>query len=75
MYKKSLEIDEELGRKEGMASNFGDLGLLHAERGDLDTASSYWTKCLKLAREMGAAPLVQWVKSFFTHYGLDIPID
>ena len=75
MYKKSLEIDEELGRRQGMASNFGDLGNLNAARGDLDTATSYWTKSLTLAREMGAAPLVQQVESFFTDHDLSIPKD
>ncbi|MDR4482880.1 MAG: tetratricopeptide repeat protein [Nitrospirales bacterium] len=39
MYGKALAIEEEaLGRKEGMASDYGNLGILYRTRGKLDRA-------------------------------------
>ena len=53
MHKKALALDEALGRKEGMARAYGNLGLVYATRGGLADACSYWNKALNLYREVG----------------------
>ena len=50
---KSLEIEKELGRKEGMASQYGNLGLIYRTRGDLEEAEEYHLKSLALHEELG----------------------
>ena len=37
-YKKALALNQELGRKEGMANQYGNLGTVYSARGDLDGA-------------------------------------
>ena len=53
MHRKSLEIDEALGRKEGMASAYGNLGILYAIRGELDRAEEMYRKSLELNEALG----------------------
>ncbi len=36
MLRKALEIDEKLGRLEGMANQYGNLGVIYQARGDLE---------------------------------------
>ena len=55
MYRKSLGLDEALGRKVGIASGYGDLGNLYRTRGEFDRAEEMFRKSLKLFREIGAA--------------------
>ena len=38
MVRQSLEMEEKLGRLEGMASQYGNLGVIYRTRGDLDEA-------------------------------------
>ncbi len=52
-YGKALKLDEELGRKEGMAANYGNLGNVYRIKGDLDKALEYYEKALKLDEELG----------------------
>ena len=52
MYQKSLAINEALGCKEGMASDFGNLGNLYQTRGELDRAEEMYQKSLVLFREI-----------------------
>ena len=40
LYRKALEIDEEIGCREGMAKRYGTLGEISQMRGDLDRAES-----------------------------------
>ena len=53
MYKKSLAIEEKLGRLEGMASDYGNLGILLKTRGDLDGAEEMYKKSLEIAEKSG----------------------
>jgi tetratricopeptide (TPR) repeat protein len=48
-----LKINEELGRKEGMASDYGNLGNVYKIRGDLDKATEYCERSLKINEELG----------------------
>jgi tetratricopeptide (TPR) repeat protein len=41
---KSLDINESLGRSEGMASDYGNLGLVYETRGELDKAEEMFDK-------------------------------
>jgi tetratricopeptide (TPR) repeat protein len=53
MYRKGLALDEALGRKAGMASDYGNLGILYRTRGDLDRAEEMYRKSLALDEELG----------------------
>ncbi len=64
MYRKSLAIDEELGRKEGMASDYGNLGNLYRIRGDLDTAEDMYRKSLALFTALGSPPMIAKLTSW-----------
>jgi len=48
MYKKSLEINQSLGRKEGMATIYGKLGEIYYTRRDLDQAEDMFKKSLEV---------------------------
>ena len=65
MYKKSLEIDKKLGRQEGMAINYGNLGLIYKEKGQKDKAHEYWEKALEIFERIGipheAARVRKWL--------------
>ena len=50
---KSLAIEKELGRKEGMASDYGNLGNLYKIRGDLKRAEEMYKKSLAINEELG----------------------
>ena len=65
MHKKSLALEEELGRKEGMASDYGNLGIVYRTRGDLDRAEEMYEKSLELFRQVGAAPKIEKVVGWF----------
>ena len=54
MYRKSLEISEALGSKEGMARDYGNLGIVYEKRGEMDKAEAAWKQSLSLYQEMGA---------------------
>ena len=53
MYKKSLAINEQLGRLEGMASQYGNLGNVLRVRGDLDGAEAMHKKSLAINEQLG----------------------
>ncbi len=63
MHRKSLEINEQLGRREGMASQYGNLGLIHQTRGDLDEAERMHRKALEIDEQLGRR------EGMATHYG------
>ena len=50
-YQKSLAIKEALGDRPGMASSYGQLGLLAEARGDLAAALEWTVRCVALFAE------------------------
>ena len=59
---KSLKLHEELGSKEGIASNYDDLGVIYEARGELDQAQEALLKALDLFEAVGATPRVEQTK-------------
>ena len=53
MHKKSLAIDEKLGRQEGMASDYGNLGVFYQSRGEPDRAEEMHRKSLAIEENLG----------------------
>ncbi|MFO0971979.1 MAG: tetratricopeptide repeat protein [Phycisphaerae bacterium] len=53
MLRKSLAINEKLGRLEGMAAAYGNLGLIYQTRGDLDQAEAMHRKALEINEKLG----------------------
>jgi tetratricopeptide (TPR) repeat protein len=53
MHKKSLAINEKLGRLEGMADQYGNLGNVYRARGDLDKAEEMYNKVLDIEKKLG----------------------
>ncbi len=52
-FRQALELNERLGRREGMASNYGNLGNVLYVRGDLDGAEEMYRKALDLDEKLG----------------------
>jgi tetratricopeptide (TPR) repeat protein len=62
MYQKALALDEALGHKEGMASDYGNLGNVYRIRGDLEQAEAMYQKALALFQQIGATPQVKQIQ-------------
>ena len=54
MHKRALEIDERLGRIDGMACQYGKLGRIYRRRDDLDAAEGMHRKALELNTKLGS---------------------
>ena len=67
MHRKGLEIDEKLGRLEGMANQYGNLGLIYQTRGDLDLAEQMLRKSLEINEKLGR---LEGVASQYGNLGL-----
>ena len=52
-YGKALELNEELGSKKGIASQFGNMGNVYQIKGELDEALEYYEKALLIFRNLG----------------------
>ncbi len=65
---KSLNIEEKLGRLEGMASDYGNLGNIYSIRGELDKAEEYWQKSLALFTKVGAKNKIAMVRELINKY-------
>ncbi|MGD2110971.1 MAG: tetratricopeptide repeat protein, partial [Phycisphaerae bacterium] len=64
MHRKSLAIEEKLGRLEGMAIQYGNLGTVYEQRGDVATAREYWTKARDLFEQIGIPHEVEKVQAW-----------
>ena len=53
MHLKSLKINKKLGRLEGMASSYGNLGIVYEARGDLDEAEKMYLKAIEISEPRG----------------------
>jgi Tfp pilus assembly protein PilF len=63
MHKKALAINEKLGRQEGMADQYDNLGFLYETRGEPHRAEEMYRKALALFKAVGAAPTVKQVQA------------
>lgn len=53
LFKRALEIDKAIGRKEGEAGGYGNLANLYAERGDSARAKQMYEKSLDIHEALG----------------------
>ena len=54
MVRHSLEIEERLGRQEGIASDYGNLGVLHSLREEYAEAEEMYRKSLEISVRLGS---------------------
>ena len=66
MHLKSLEIDEDLGLKEGMANSYGNLGNVYQARRDMPAACRAWEKSTALYAEIGVPDKVKLVEGWMS---------
>ena len=52
-YRRSLQIEEELGNRAGMASTYHQLGIVSQARGDYDDALAWYRRSLQIEEELG----------------------
>jgi len=64
VYQKALEINEKLGRLEGMANQYGNLGVLYELRGAVGKAREYWEKAVGLYKQIGIPHMVEQVEGW-----------
>ena len=57
MYREALQIDQHLGRYEGMANQYHNIGEVLAARGDVPAAREMWTNARDLFARIGAKHL------------------
>lgn len=69
MHRKSLEINERLGRQEGIANACGNLGLICQTRGEPDEARDLWTKSRDLYVKIGAKHMAEAVQGWLDELG------
>ncbi len=62
MHLKSLEINQQLGRLEGMANAYANLGVIAKERGNTAKARELLTKARDLFKKIGMIPDVTMVQ-------------
>jgi tetratricopeptide (TPR) repeat protein len=53
MYQQALTINKGLGRQEGIAVNYGNLGIVYQTRGDLEEAEEMFHKSLSINKALG----------------------
>ena len=51
--KQALEIDKQIGNKQGEAADLGNIGLIYSDQGDLDQALTYHKQALEIFRTIG----------------------
>ncbi len=59
MHRRALEIDEQLGRREGMAIAHRNLGEIYKARGELDEARRLWALARDLFSGVGVVSQVE----------------
>jgi len=68
MYLRARDLNDELGRKEGVAINSGNLGNLYQQRGDTARACQHWARARDLFREIGS-PTAEQVEGWMRNAG------
>ena len=69
MYRPSLALNEELGRKEGMANQYGNLGMLLIRRGDNAPGCASLAAAKRLFDEIGAVDRAELVSGWIAENG------
>ena len=62
-------LNEKIGRKEGMDSDYGNLGLISQSRDDVAGACEHWSTALRLFEEVGATPEIEHVRAMMKDAG------
>ncbi|MFB3092412.1 MAG: tetratricopeptide repeat protein, partial [Dehalococcoidia bacterium] len=62
MYRKALEVNERLGRLEGIASDYGNLGNVLKARGNLEGAEEMYRTSLEAWQKLGVPHRVAQVQ-------------
>jgi protein O-GlcNAc transferase len=52
-YSKALHINEEIGNKDGIATNLGNIGIVYLSLSDYPKALEYFSKALHINEEIG----------------------
>ena len=52
-YGKSLQLQEEIGDKQGIATSLNNIGLIYQNQGDIPNALEYLSKSMQLIKEIG----------------------
>ena len=73
MFRKSLDIDEKLGRLEGMARQYANLGSVYRQRGDIAAAREYWIKSRDLYERIGMPHMVEKLQGLLDGLPPDTP--
>ncbi|MEE8585430.1 MAG: tetratricopeptide repeat protein [Acidobacteriota bacterium] len=55
-YRRSLEINEELGNRPGMSDSYHQLGIVAQDRGDLEGAERWYRRSLEIEEDLGNRP-------------------
>jgi len=66
-YAQALTLNQELGRKEGMAADYGNLGGLEHARGNMAGARAFWGQARDLYAEIGMPRMVEKVQGLLDH--------
>ena len=62
MYRKSLDLEEQIGSKAGVAHTYYWIGKVYRAHGDKDGARGYFTKAHLLLKEIGLQQNAAWVQ-------------
>jgi tetratricopeptide (TPR) repeat protein len=52
-HQDALEIDKEIGFRQGEANSLGNIGVIYQDRGDLDQALKYHREALEINKQIG----------------------
>ena len=66
MYRQALEIDEGLGHHEGMANQYGNLGVVYQARQRFDEAEQMYRLALSLFETLGDFATIEQVRIWIT---------
>jgi len=61
---QALEIDKEIGYKQGEAIQLGNIGNIYSDKGDADNALKYLKQALEIAKKYKFKSLEKKIKSY-----------
>ena len=69
MHQKSLALNEELGRKESMANDYGNLRMVLIDKGEKNAGCAMLSNSKKLFEELDAQDKVDLVAGWIREHG------